>query len=151
MHATSIPGRVLLNSASDYFGPLNVQIPCIFVTAVAVFSWLAVKSLAAILITIVVYGFAGGGLLALPLSVMAKLTKDHSKLGARMGVFFVSEAIGVVVGTPIAGAIVGKSSEGGNWNGVRIWGGTMIFAGGVVICGSRYVVSKQEGKLWIKV
>lgn len=113
--------------------------------------WLAVKSLGAMLVITVIYGFAGGGLLALPLSVMAKLTKDKARLGARMGVFFVSEAIGVVVGTPIAGAVVGKSSQGGDWNGVRIWAGAAIFAGGVVICGSRYVVSRAEKKLWIKV
>lgn len=113
--------------------------------------WLAVKSLTVMLFITVIYGFVSGGLLSLPLSVLARLTSDQSSLGARMGVFFVSEGIGVLVGTPIAGAVLGKSNGDGDWDGLRGWGAATVFVGGFLVCVSRGIVSWSRGKLWIRI
>lgn len=139
-----------MNFVSDHLGPLNVQIPCIILSAVMVFAWVSISSPASMIIIVILFGFFSGALLALPLSVLAKLTKDQSRLGARMGVFFVCEAVGTAAGTPIAGAIIGKKGSGGHWDAARIWAGAMIVAGGLFICGSRCVLCRHEHSFWIR-
>ena len=151
INAASVLGRTLPNLLADYLGPLNVQIPCAFVSALLVYVWIAIDSLPPLLVIAVLYGFWSGGMLALPPASVASLTQDLTYFGARMGLCFVGMAVGSLIGTPVTGAIVRVRGPGGNWDGARVWSGTTVLAGAVLMLLARWLVRGQAGKRWIKV
>lgn len=83
MNAASIPGRLFPTMLSDTVGPLNVQIPAIFISAILMFAWLAVKTLPSLLVVAVLYGVSSGSFLALPPAAVASLTADMRFFGGR--------------------------------------------------------------------
>lgn len=132
-------------------GPLNVQIPCTIISAILVYAWLGISSLGPLLAVAALYGFFSGGMLALPPASVASLTTDMSHFGARMGLCFVGMAVGSLVGTPVTGAIVGEArgaDGGGDWDGARIWSGTTVLVGGLLMAGSRVAVGVERGRMW---
>ena len=147
-----MPGRAVPCLLSDYAGPLNIQVPCAFVSAILAYSWLGIDSLGPLLAIAVLYGFFSGGMLALPPASMSSLTKDMSHFGARMGLCFVGMAVGSLIGTPVTGAIIGpdRNAGDGNWDGARIWSGTTILAGGLLMAASRVAVGfeRRDGREW---
>lgn len=147
INAASVPGRTLPNLLSDHVGPLNVQVPCALISAVLVYGWLGIHTLGPLLAVAILYGFFSGGWLALPPASVASLTPDLSHFGARMGLCFVSMAAGSLIGTPATGAILGTRGAGGDWDGARVWSATTILVGGLLMAGSRVVISKRE-KTW---
>ena len=152
INAASSFGRLLPNFLSDVVGPLNVQGPAMLVAGVLTLCWIAVHSLAPLLVLCVLYGFFSGALIGLPPAAVASLTQDMNRFGARMGLAFGFLAIGSLVGTPITGAIIGNGRGGGNdYDGARIWSGVTIVAGSFLVGGARMVISRRAGKLLIKV
>jgi MFS family permease len=127
INATSCFGRVLPNFISDYIGPLNVQSPAMFLAGLLVFFWLLVRrSLPALLVIALLYGFFSGAAVGLPPAAVASLTEDMSRFGARMGVVFMAMGLASLIGNPVAGALV--QGEGG-YDGARVWAGCTMVAG----------------------
>jgi predicted MFS family arabinose efflux permease len=125
INAGSSLGRILPNFAADYFGPLNMQMIFAFVSAILSLSLIAIKSVKGILAFCVLYGFFTGTFVSLPAPTTASLSTDVSTLGARMSMAFMTAAIGSLVGTPIAGAIL--ATDGGeNWSMLQVWSGVLL-------------------------
>lgn len=151
INAASAIGRALPALISDYWGPLNMQIPCALISGVLAYAWLGVHTLPSLLVLCILYGFFSGGMLALPPAAVASLTEDMTHFGQRMGLAFVFMAVGSLVGTPVTGAIIGQRDASGNWDGAKVWAGTMILAGGLLMGLGRWFVSRKRGKWWTKV
>ena len=67
--------------------------------------------------------------MSLPPPALVTLTPDLRTLGTRMGQSFATASIALLIGAPIAGAIL--KAEGGNWLGFQLWSGlTMLLGGG---------------------
>ncbi|EXJ82007.1 hypothetical protein A1O1_08075 [Capronia coronata CBS 617.96] len=124
LNAASIPGRIVPNYIADLAGPLNVLIPCTVVTAMLAIVWMAVHSLAGIVVFVIVYGLSSGAIVSMPPVAVVSLTKDMRKLGTRMGQCFFISAFGLLVGTPVSGAILNNT---GSWLGVQLFSGVAIF------------------------
>lgn len=69
----------------------------------------------------ILYGFFSGGFIALGPAVVAALSPAPEKLGSRLSLLFLPASVGVLIGNPIAGAIV-KSG----WTGLQLFCGTCI-------------------------
>ena len=106
INAGSIPGRIIPNFLADKTGPLNILVPFSAVSAILAFAWIGIKDTAGIVVFAVLYGFFSGAFVSLPPATIASLTPNMEQLGARMGTSFVFAGLGVLVGNPIAGAIV---------------------------------------------
>ena len=144
INAASFFGRLFPTLLSDTLGPLNVQIPCALISAILAFAWLGISSLPSLLALCILYGFFSGGMLALPPAAVASLTEDLSHFGQRMGVVFMSMAVGSLLGTPIVGAILGERGAEGNWAGVRIWSGVVILLGAGLMGVGRWSFGKGK-------
>ncbi|OAP60615.1 hypothetical protein AYL99_05617 [Fonsecaea erecta] len=138
INAASIPGRIIPNTIADRVGPLNVLFPCATIAAVLALVWIAIKSLGGLLAFALVYGFFSGGFVSLPPVAVVTLTRDMSKIGTRMGQCFFISAFGLLVGTPVSGAIL-KST--GKWWGVQLWSGAAILVTGSLLLWARVVVA----------
>ncbi|KAJ0413435.1 major facilitator superfamily domain-containing protein [Aspergillus carlsbadensis] len=111
LNAGSTFGRILPNFIADHTGPLNMLIPASAITAILSYVWIGVHTVPGIIILSVLYGVFSGGFVSLPPVVMASLTKDMRELGTRMGMVFAITSVGLLIGTPIGGAILSDSHK----------------------------------------
>ncbi|KAL4808680.1 major facilitator superfamily domain-containing protein [Aspergillus unguis] len=134
LNAGSTFGRILPNFLADHTGPLNVLIPAVTVTAILSFVWVGVHTVPGIIVLSVLYGIFSGGFVSLPPVVMASLTKDMRELGTRMGMVFAITSVGLLVGTPIGGAILNDTHK---YLGVQLFTGCAIAVSGFIFLGVR--------------
>ena len=130
MNAVSIFGRVIPGFLGDILGAHNVLIPCTVMTAVLAFSWISVRSVAGLIVFAAFYGFFSGALVSLPATVTAALSPDFSKVGTRMGMCFSFAGFGLLVGSPVGGAIINVPE--GEFLGAQTFGGATIMVGAIL-------------------
>ncbi|KAJ5086064.1 hypothetical protein N7532_010835 [Penicillium argentinense] len=118
LNAASTFGRIAPNFLADHTGPLNMLSPAVTVTSILAFVWISVDTTAGIIILAIFYGFFSGGFVSLPPVVMASMTADVRDLGTRLGMVFAITSIGLLIGTPIGGAILGDT---GKYIGVQLF------------------------------
>ncbi|KAL4942158.1 hypothetical protein BDV06DRAFT_167233 [Aspergillus oleicola] len=123
LNAGSTFGRIAPNFIADHTGPLNMLVPASCITAILSFVWIGVHTVPGIIILSILYGIFSGGFVSLPPVVMASLTKDMSQLGTRMGMVFAITSIGLLIGTPIGGAILSNSHK---YLGVQLFTGCAL-------------------------
>lgn len=112
-------------------------------------AWIATKSSASLIVISILYSFFSGGLMALPPAVIVFLSPSMAEIGTRIGMAFFVGSLGVLIGSPIAGAILDAQSprdQGSHlvlgeevfW-GVLVFTGVVLVASGVLMSGTRYV------------
>ena len=125
MNGVGVVARAIPNILADkYTGPLNLIIPYTAICAVVFFSWLAVDSIAGLWVWAVLQGIVNAGIQALFPVVLTSLTDDPKKMGVRSGMGFTVAGCAVLIGPPIAGALVEKM--GGSYMGLQVFGGLML-------------------------
>lgn len=128
LNAGSTFGRIFPNFVADHIGPLNVLIPAASLTAVLAFAWIRVHNPPGIIVLSVLYGLCSGGFVSLPPVVMAWMTKDVRELGTRLGMVFAVTSVGLLIGTPIGGAIL---SAEGSYLGVQLFAACSLITASV--------------------
>lgn len=97
--------------------------------------WLPATGNAALIVFAVVYGVASGTTLSILPALVAQIS-DIRELGARTGALYAAASFGVLVGSPIAGAI--STSQNGGFSGLKIFCGVTLLMGAVFTVLSRY-------------
>ncbi|KAI0475494.1 major facilitator superfamily domain-containing protein [Xylariaceae sp. FL0804] len=135
MNAASIFGRVIPAHLGDRYGVFNVSALFTLASgAVTLALWVPASTTALIVAYAVLYGFASGLMLSIIPALVASIS-DVQTLGFRVGSLFALSAVGVLFGSPIAGAIV--TSQDGAYTGLRVFCGVTLVVGGVFITLSR--------------
>ncbi|GIZ38460.1 hypothetical protein CKM354_000187700 [Cercospora kikuchii] len=130
LNAASTFGRVLPNLLADRIGPFNVIIPCTFMTGILCLCLVATDSFGSVAAISALYGFFSGTFVSLPATIYVHITANRGLIGTRMGMGFSVTSIGILVGTPISGAILGASG----YNEIWIYGGIMTIVAAALIC-----------------
>ncbi|KIX94748.1 uncharacterized protein Z520_09438 [Fonsecaea multimorphosa CBS 102226] len=146
LNAASILGRLIPCFFADYTGPLNIQGPSLFVTALLVFVWIPCRTIGGLLAITVLYGFFSGAVIATPPAIVASMTEDLRRFGGRMGVLFLVMACSALVGPPVMGAII--EMHGGSYDAAKVYAGTMVMGGAVLVWVSR--VAKTGFRVAVK-
>lgn len=107
----SVFGRIVPNGLADHYGNVNVILGCALGSAVLLFGWLGIFNLAGLVVFALLYGLFSGGIVGVIPSVVMSLTPDMSQVGTRLGMVLLVSGISILVGTPIAGAILGGFSD----------------------------------------
>ncbi|KAF2690142.1 monocarboxylate permease-like protein, mch4 [Lentithecium fluviatile CBS 122367] len=131
-NAGSILGRILPNWLSDRIGVFNTMAPITLILGVTVACMAAVRNEAGMIVEAVVTGFFSGVVVALPPVCFRVLTENKSMIGTRMGQGFAIGGLGLLIGGPSAGAILGKV-EPLNWTGLWVYGGVAGIVSGLII------------------
>ncbi|KAF1953483.1 MFS general substrate transporter [Byssothecium circinans] len=135
MNATSTFGRIIPNMMSDRIGPFNAIVPCAVMSAVLCFCYVSVGSAAGIIVLEAFYGFFSGSFVSLPPTIIVSLSLDaREKIGTRLGQSFACVAVGLLVGTPIGGAILETRS---GFTGAWVFGGCLLVGSAVCLWGAR--------------
>ncbi|KAB2572588.1 Aspyridones efflux protein apdF [Lasiodiplodia theobromae] len=141
LNAGSVAGRILPNVLADRIGPFNTLFPCALLCSVLVFCLIPISSLGSTIVFCILYGFFSGTFVSLPPPAIVSLTPDRSKIGTRLGTAFSIISVGILTGTPIAGAIL--NSEGYT----KVW----IYAGAVTMACSLMMLAARGLKFGWKV
>ncbi|KAI9830722.1 MAG: hypothetical protein M1819_005386 [Sarea resinae] len=145
INAGSVFGRIIPGLTADRVGSLNIIIPCLLLTSILGFAWISVKNTGELVAFGIFYGFFSGACVSLPPTIIAGISPDLSKVGTWMGMSFSFAGLGLLVGNPIAGAIL--DSEGGSFVGPQCFSAATVMAGAIIMCVVRWLRYK-DGKGW---
>lgn len=127
LNAGSIPGRIVPSLIADKFlPPLVVLGSCTGSATILAFAWTAIRdSRAGLVIWALLYGFCAGAFVSLQGPCVAAMTTDMRTIGTRFGVNMFAGALGILIGSPVGGAIFPES-----------WPGAQSFCGATLLCSS---------------
>lgn len=146
LNASSAVGRIISSFFADKIGPLNMVIPCALITSILAFCWISVDSVGGLAAFAVLYGVFSGSLLALARASVASLTRDIGRMGTRMGMASALGGIGLLIGNPVAGALV--NTETGNYTRAQAFTGAIIMGAAIFMALARFAA---VGFRWVKV
>lgn len=137
--AGSLPGRILIALASDRIGPLWAYPACMAFAGIVSLAWIGVTSFAGLLVVVLLYGFAYGGISSLPPTAIAALSPDLATLGTRIGTSFSFAGIAMLIGPPIAGVV--KQS---GFKAVFGFAGATVLVGSVLLFGAAFLKHRYQ-------
>jgi len=143
LNAGSVFGRIIPNALADKFGSLNVLVVCMLGSTAVGFGWLGIKNTAGAAAFALLYGALSGGVVSLTPTVIVSLSPDMGRVGARMGMGFMVTGLALLVGTPIAGAIVNGYTEA-RWHGMIAYGATGLLVSTAFYALSRLMVYRER-------
>ncbi|KAK9366676.1 major facilitator superfamily domain-containing protein [Lipomyces kononenkoae] len=146
MCAGSVFGRILPNFVADKVGPLNMMVPFTICTAIMAFVWPAVNSPGGCIVFCILYGFFSGAFISLPPPILATLCPDMRLVGTRMGMSFAIAGFGLLIGTPVAGALLNTPAQ---YTAMAVFCGACATVAAVLAVVVR--VAKVGWKVWVKV
>ncbi|KAF2773834.1 MFS general substrate transporter [Teratosphaeria nubilosa] len=115
-------------------GPINVLAVCTMIAGMLGFVWNAVDNLGGIVVWALLYGAFSGAFVSLQPSTVVSITDDMGVVGGRLGMNTFCAALGILIGNPIAGVIVGH----GSWIGLQCFCGGTLLLGAVLIIATRW-------------
>jgi predicted MFS family arabinose efflux permease len=139
LNAASAFGRILPSFLADKIGPLNIIIPACFCSFGLAYAWIGIKNEAGIIVFAFLYGFFSGSVVSLPPMTVVSLTPDLQTVGTRMGMAFSTAGLGILIGNPVAGAILRQHG----WPGVQAFCATAVALGFMFSLAARLVRAPQ--------
>ena len=112
-------------------GSVQVYFVATLAAVVVLFSWSAIHNVAGFVVFAVVFGLISGALVAAPSAAISHpvLAPSISVIGTRLGILWMSGSVGVLIGAPIAGAIVdvqrGYFAPGQDFAGAMVAAGSL--------------------------
>jgi MFS family permease len=111
LNGASTVGRIVPNYVADKTGPLNMIVPCALVSAILAYCWVAVENKGGMIVFCILYGFFTGSFVSLPPTTIVTLSPRLEIVGTRMGMVFSVCGLGLLIGSPVAGAILGSGDD----------------------------------------
>ncbi|EEA22680.1 monocarboxylate permease, putative [Talaromyces marneffei ATCC 18224] len=107
MNATSAFGRIIPGILSDKIGPMNVIIPCAFISAMLCLCTIAVDNAAGLIVLMAFYGFFSGTFVSSPNAIVVHLSaQNRAKIGTRLGQMYGVISFAMLIGTPVGGVVL---------------------------------------------
>ncbi|KAI0179042.1 MFS general substrate transporter [Hypoxylon sp. FL1284] len=144
LNTGSVFGRILPNFAADHLGSMSVLAATTLGAGVLAFGWFGVRDLGGTVVFALLFGFFNGGVTSLPPSAIVALTPDMARLGTRMGMVFAFVGVAVLVGTPIAGAILRDVDDDALWKGLIGFSGATLSVGGMGFALTQWLLVRQK-------
>lgn len=145
LNVGSVFGRLIPNYLADLAGSVNICLGCAVASAVLLYGWLGIHNLGGLVVFALLYGLFSGGIVSVMPSAVMTMTPDISRVGTRMGMTFMFTGCSILLGTPVAGWILGGFSEA-EWKGVIVYSAAGLTVGTLLYTASRVVLYRRNGK-----
>ena len=145
LNGSSILGRVLPSLLADHIGPLNVIIPSTTIAGILLLCWIRIRATADLVAFCVLYGIFTGTFVSLHGPIVVVLSDDLDTVGTRIGMALGISGFGILVGNPVAGAILRSN---GGWLGLQVWCGILMLVSPAFMVASR--ISKFGWEVCVK-
>ena len=139
------PGRVVPNLIADKIGSLNVFIPAAFISSLLAFCWIGISSVGGLVVFAALYGMSSGAVVSILPPAVVAIASDMKNMGTRMGMAFAVGSVGLLIGNPIAGALLKNKS----YMGLQAFCASSLLGCTVLLVWARFV--KVGWKLFVKV
>ena len=130
-NAGSFFGRILPAFVATRFGPMRLLMSSSFAGAILILCWMAIHNLPGFIVFCVLWGFCSGILASIPAAIVPLLSPSMDRIGTRMGMAWTGGAVGILIGSPIAGAISNPSQN--NFTGAQALSGSVMALGTVLL------------------
>lgn len=147
INGVGVLGRVIPAFVASRFGPLNIMVPLSLISGLILYSWAGVKTYREILVFDVFYGFIMAAAQGMLPPSLGSLTDDLSKMGVRIGMVFSICGFAVLIGNPVAGALI--QVDNGGYLYAQIFSGTVMTVGVCFLAAAR--VLKTGWVVFVKV
>ena len=144
-NAGSFVGRLLPGLLPHWLARVEAFPVATASTGLIVLLWLEVKNLGGFIAFCVMYGVSSGILITLatimvPLLAPAGMVQE--RIGTRLGMSYFGAGIGILIGSPIAGALTDTSA--GDFVGAQGWGGATLLGAAALLIYPWIFVRRQE-------
>lgn len=130
-------GRVIPGWFGDKFGRFNVMIITMLLSALLVFGlWIPARSTTPTIVFSALFGFTSGTFVSMGPALIQQISKVE-EIGMRMGTSFCFISIAVLIGNPIAGALITRND--GEYLYLKILSGIAMGVGAVFMISARHV------------
>ncbi|VDB99736.1 unnamed protein product [Peniophora sp. CBMAI 1063] len=146
LNAAALPGRIVPNLFVPRFGIFNVLAFCSVACFALMFAMFGTTSVASVTVFAILYGFFSGAFFTLITVAVATLAREPSEAGSRLGLAYFLASIGLLVGNPIDGALLGSTFP---WSRAIIFSGVMSVAGTICVLVARHFVVKRKGTQFV--
>ncbi|KAG1801265.1 major facilitator superfamily domain-containing protein [Suillus variegatus] len=143
LNASNSVGRVTSGFIAAFTGVPNLTIVATIACGVLNLGFIGLSNLGSAIVLGVIYGYFAGLYIGVWTPLIADLTSDPSELGARMGISFFVSGFGILIGTPIAGALLTSNYI---WWIPALFSGVIALAGSMVYIVMRLVLAKGRSK-----
>jgi MFS family permease len=145
LNAASGFGRITPGLLADRVGSLNTIMPISLIASILAFAWIGVYNEDGTITFACLYGYASGAIVSLPATIVVRLTPDMSVVGTRMGMSFIFAGFGILIGNPVAGALL-DLERGVFWKG-QLFSAVMVIVGSVLFVVLR-LLKRKQGDGW---
>ena len=133
VNGASIIGRLAAGGIAAKIGPLETCAAAVAGSALILFCWMAVHSTAGVIAWSVFWGLSSSVIVAMPGAFLPQLSPTLQVLGTRTGMYWAGIGLGLLIGSPIGGALVNIQSPPIEWWHLQLIDAMFMFAGAV--CG----------------
>lgn len=144
VNGTSTVGRILTGFIAANLGPLEMTTLALSCCAVLLFSWIAVHGSAGIVVWSVFWGLMSSVIVALPGAIIPLLCPSISVIGTRTGMYWAVAGLGVLIGSPVAGALIISGPSGVVWWHLQVFSGLCMVLGAVLLVYPSIHVTRQR-------
>ncbi|KAI1203666.1 putative MFS monocarboxylate transporter [Nemania serpens] len=126
LNGASVVSRLLAGFAAAIFGPTETITVSLIFGSILLFSWIAVDTIAGTVVWSVFWGMISGILVSLPGAFIPLFCPSLSVLGTRSGMYWIWVGLGILIGSPIAGAIFDFTSTATNYWRLQVFAGIFM-------------------------
>jgi MFS family permease len=132
LNGASVIGRLLAGIAAAVFGPTETITVSLVAGSILLFCWIAVDTVAGTVVWAVFWGMISGILVTLPGAFIPLFCPSMAVLGTRSGMYWFWVGLGILIGSPIAGAIYDlRSAEARSWR-LQVFAGIFMLGAAVL-------------------
>lgn len=136
MEFCSIFGRIIPGFVADVVGRYNTMTVISALSAIFTLAlWIPGRGAATLVVYGAVFGFTSGGYVSLGAPCIAQIS-DMREIGTRTGTAYLLQALGGLIGSPIAGALVARMD--GRYLGLQVFCGISMCFGVAFNLAARY-------------
>lgn len=121
--------------------------PCVLACAILIFTWIAIQGVGGLITFTMLYGFFTGTFVSVTNAALVNLTDDIKIVGTRLGMSFTCAGFGLLIGNPVAGALI--NLETGSFIRMQIFGGVLVMGSAALFFAARF--AKVGGALRAKI
>jgi MFS family permease len=145
LNAASVFGRIMPGILADKIGSLNTIVPIGAIATILAFAWIGIKNEAGTIVFACIYGFASGAMVSLSPAIIVHLTPNLGVVGTRLGMCFIFGGLGILIGNPIAGALLNLQT-GVFWK-AQLFCAIMVAVGTILLAWLRFL-KRNQGSGW---
>ncbi|GAA5825469.1 hypothetical protein JCM11251_007000 [Rhodosporidiobolus azoricus] len=127
INAVAFFSRILSGLLADRIGIFNLALPLALSVGALTFGMIGCTAQGPLVAFLVLFGAAQGGWISVSATCFMMLARDASEIGLRSGLGFFFVALAVLIGSPIAGALL--QATGGSYVAALCFGGGLALIG----------------------